>query len=96
MFEAEMPNIVVPETSWGQHSFGLADKRTVEVQIKHATQELGYPVWGLSPSSTADDSGNYAGHGVEGQKFPTSGPAPPLATRTRSCHSATTVPPRMW
>jgi Putative glucoamylase/Protein of unknown function (DUF3131) len=70
MFEAEMPNIVVPETSWGQHSFGLADKRTVEVQIKYATQELGYPVWGMSPSSTADDTGNYAGYGVEGQKFP--------------------------
>jgi hypothetical protein len=70
MFEAEMPNIVVPETSWGQQSFGLADARTVQVQIKYATQELGYPVWGMSPSSTADDTGNYAGYGVEGQKFP--------------------------
>ncbi len=70
MFEALMPNIVVPETSWGTRSFGLADVRTAEVQIKYATQELHYPVWGMSPSSTADDSGNYAGYGVEGLAFP--------------------------
>ncbi len=70
MFEALMANEVVPETSWGPHSFGLADQRSVEVQIKYATEALGYPVWGLSPSSTADDSGNYAGYGVEGLLFP--------------------------
>ena len=70
MFEALMPNIVVPETSWGTQSFGLADLRTAEVQIKYATQALHYPVWGMSPSSTADDTGNYAGYGVEGQVFP--------------------------
>jgi hypothetical protein len=70
MFEALMPNIVIPETSWGPHSFGLADVRTAEVQIKYATQELHYPVWGMSPSSTPDDTGNYAGYGVEGLAFP--------------------------
>jgi Putative glucoamylase/Protein of unknown function (DUF3131) len=70
MFEALMPNIVVPETSWGTNSFGLADVRTAEVQIKYATQELHYPVWGMSPSSTPDDTGNYGGYGVEGLAFP--------------------------
>jgi hypothetical protein len=70
MFEALMPNIVVPETSWGTHSFGLADVRTAQVQIKYATQKLHYPVWGMSPSSTPDDTGNYAGYGVEGLAFP--------------------------
>jgi hypothetical protein len=70
MFEALMPNIVIPETSWGTHSFGLADVRTAEVQIKYATQQLHYPVWGMSPSSTPDDTGNYAGYGVEGLAFP--------------------------
>ena len=70
MFEALMPNIVVPETSWGTRSFGLADLRTAEVQIKYATQALHYPVWGMSPSSTADDTGNYGGYGVEGLVFP--------------------------
>jgi hypothetical protein len=32
LFEALMVNQIVPETSWGTHSFGLADKRIVEVQ----------------------------------------------------------------
>ncbi len=70
MFEAMMPNIVVPETSWGTRSFGLADARTVQVQIKYATQQLGYKVWGMSPSSTADDTGDYNAYGVEGLAFP--------------------------
>ena len=65
-----MANVVVPETSWGPHSFGLADERTVQVQSKYATEKLGYPVWGMSPSSTADDSGGYGGFGVEGLVFP--------------------------
>ena len=71
MFEGLMANEVVPETSWGVHSFGLADVRTAQVQIKYATEELHYPVWGMSPSSTADDSGGYGGGvGGEGLRFP--------------------------
>jgi hypothetical protein len=70
MFEGLMANEVVPETSWGPHSFGLADVRTARVQLKYATQQLGYPVWGMSPSSTPDDSGGYGGFGVEGLVFP--------------------------
>jgi hypothetical protein len=70
MFEGLMANEVVPETSWGRRSFGLNDLRTAQVQIKYATETLHYPVWGLSPSSTADDTGNYAGYGVEGLLFP--------------------------
>jgi hypothetical protein len=70
MFEGLMANEVVPETTWGPRSFGLADARIAQVQIKYATQQLHYPVWGLSPSSTADDSGGYGGFGVEGLTFP--------------------------
>ena len=70
MFEGLMANEVVPETTWGPHSFGLADVRTAQVQIKYATEQLHYPVWGMSPSSTADDSGGYGGFGVEGLTFP--------------------------
>jgi hypothetical protein len=70
MFEGLMANLVVPETSWGLKSFGLADQRTAQVQIKYATEQLGYPVWGMSPSSTPDDSGGYSGYGVEGLVFP--------------------------
>jgi Putative glucoamylase len=70
MFEGLMANEVVPETSWGPRTFGLADSRTVQVQIKYATEQLHYPVWGMSPSSTADDTGGYGGFGVEGLTFP--------------------------
>jgi hypothetical protein len=70
MFEGLMANEVVPETSWGKHGFGLADQRTAQVQMKYATDELHLPVWGMSPSSTADDSGGYGGFGVEGLNFP--------------------------
>ena len=70
MFEGLLPNEIVPETSWGPRSFGLADVRTAQVQIKYATQQLHYPVWGMSPSSTADDTGDYGGYGVEGLAFP--------------------------
>lgn len=70
MFEAMMPNLIVPETSWGTRSFGLADQRTVQLQIQYATKQLGYPVWGLSASSTADDTGNYNTYGVEGVGLP--------------------------
>jgi hypothetical protein len=70
MFEGLMPNEVVPETSWGPRSLGLADVRTAQVQIKYATQQLHYPAWGMSPGSTADDSGGYGSFGVEGLAFP--------------------------
>jgi hypothetical protein len=70
MFEALMADQVVPETSWGRHSFGLADVRTAQLQIRYETEQLHQPVWGMSPSSTADDSGGYGGFGVEGLKFP--------------------------
>ncbi|MDQ6686663.1 MAG: DUF3131 domain-containing protein [Actinomycetota bacterium] len=70
MFEALMANEIVPETSWGIHGFGLADRRAVRVQIKYTREQLHLPVWGMSPSSTADDSGGYATYGVEGLKFP--------------------------
>ena len=40
------------------------------MQIKYATEQLHYPVWGMSPSSTADDTGGYGIFGVEGLTFP--------------------------
>ena len=38
--------------------------------MRYATQQLGYPVWGMSPSSTPDDTGGYGSFGVEGLRFP--------------------------
>ncbi len=89
MFEGLMANDVVPETRWGPHSFGLADARTVQVQIRYATRKLGYPVWGMSPSSTADDTGGYGTFGVEGLKFPVHH----QLSQCTTCAAETTVTP---
>jgi hypothetical protein len=70
MFEGLMANEVVPETTWGVRSLGVADRRLVDVQIKYATRQLHYPVWGISPSSTADDTGGYGAFGAQGLAFP--------------------------
>ncbi|MGI8828053.1 MAG: glucoamylase family protein [Chloroflexota bacterium] len=84
-----MPNLVVPETSWGPTSFGLADLKYARVQLKYATEELKYSVWGLSCSSTADDSGDYACYGAMGALFPT---GQQLAI-CGACNPETTVSP---
>jgi hypothetical protein len=89
MFEGLMANLVVPETAWGTHSFGLADLRWAQVQEMYATNVLHDPVWGMSPSSTADDTGNYSGFGVAGLAFP---PHEGLAQCT-GCATETTVSP---
>ena len=93
MFEGLMANEVVPETSWGRRSFGLNDLRTAQMQIKYATEQLHFPVWGLSPSSTADDTGNYGGFGVEGLLFPYFGTGADTTTPNdglSQCHGCAT------
>jgi hypothetical protein len=89
MFEALMADEVVPETKWGPRGFGLADIRTVEVQRKYAVEQLGYPVWGMSPSSTADDTGGYGVFGVEGLTFPVGD----QLSQCPGCGTETTVTP---
>lgn len=69
MFEALMANLVVPETQWGRRGLGRADVLTAQVQMQYAREELGFPVWGLSPSSTPDDTGGYGIYGVGGLEF---------------------------
>ncbi len=66
MFESLMDHLIMPETTWGPRSFGLNDLRYAQAQMAYATQTLHYPVWGLSPSSTPDDTGNYDAYGARG------------------------------
>jgi hypothetical protein len=89
MFEGLMANLVVPETTWGPHSFGLNDRRWAQVQARYVHDALHFPVFGISPSSTADDTGNYGGFGVEGQVL---APDQGLAVCT-TCATETTVSP---
>jgi hypothetical protein len=61
MFEALMPTLVLDEARWAPESLGANDVAHVAVQRRWATEDLGYPVWGLSPSMTpgADGYGEY-------------------------------------
>jgi hypothetical protein len=51
MFEALMPTLVVDEGRWAAPSLGTNDAAHVAVQQRFALEELGYPVWGMSPSA---------------------------------------------
>jgi hypothetical protein len=61
MFEALMPALVIDERRHAPRSLGRNGEIHAEVQRRYATEELGYPVWGLSPSVTpsGDAYGEY-------------------------------------
>ncbi|WP_025157720.1 glucoamylase family protein [Leifsonia aquatica] len=62
MFEALMPDLLVPEEDWGPTSWGVNHPVTVAVQEKHG-QDAGYGYWGFSPASNPD--GGYREYGVD-------------------------------
>jgi hypothetical protein len=61
MFEALMPTLVVDEARFAPKSLGRNGEAHAAVQRRYATEELGYPVWGLSPATkpTSDGYGEY-------------------------------------
>lgn len=64
MFEALMPLLVLDEPALAPHSLGRNDEAHAEVQRRYALEKLGYPVWGMSPS-TDPATGLYAEYGVD-------------------------------
>lgn len=65
VFEGLMPNLVVPEVAEAPRGFGANDQDYLDATIAYDTQTLGYKVWGLSPSSTPDDTGGYLAYGSQ-------------------------------
>ncbi len=63
MFEALMPRLLVDERHYAARSFGVNGDVHSEVQRRYAIEVLGYPVWGLSPSSAVP--AGYTEYGVE-------------------------------
>jgi hypothetical protein len=63
MFEALMPALVVDERRHAPQSLGANNRVHAVVQRRYALEELGYPVWGLSPSATPHRPG-YEEYGV--------------------------------
>jgi hypothetical protein len=79
-FEGLMPSLVVPEAAWGPNSFGANDVSYAKMEIAWALEGLSYPVWGLSPSSTPDDTGGYDAFGAVGPPYPNA-----LASNANCC-----------
>lgn len=71
MFEALMPDLLVPEADWGPQSWAVNHPASVRAQIEHGLDEAGYGYWGFSPAS--DPFGEYAEYGVEGVGMSTDG-----------------------
>jgi hypothetical protein len=63
MFEALMPTLVLDEAQYAPRSLGQNDEMHAVVQRRYALEELGYPVWGMS-SSTTPEGGGYSEYGV--------------------------------
>jgi hypothetical protein len=63
MFEALMPTLVLDEVRHAPASLGANGVAHATVQRRWATEALGLPVWGFSPSATLTPGG-YGEHGV--------------------------------
>jgi hypothetical protein len=63
MFEALMPDLFVPEATWGADSWGVNHPVFVQGQIEHGLEDAGYGYWGFSPSS--NPAGGYREYGVD-------------------------------
>ncbi len=64
MFEALMPDMFVPEETWGPTSWGINDPAYVQGQIRHGLDEAKYGYWGFSPSSDPKIKDGYTAFGV--------------------------------
>ena len=63
MFEALMPTLLVDEHKYARRSLWMNDEAHATVQCRYASEELGYSVWGISPSTTPATD-RYAEYGV--------------------------------
>ena len=80
MFEALMPTLIIDEKALAPRSLGLNDKRHADIQIEYALTELGYPVFGMSPSSVPGGGYSEYGVGLLGMKGYSGGVVTPHAT----------------
>jgi hypothetical protein len=63
MFEALMPTLVVDERALAPRSLGRNAEVHVAIQRRYAQEELGWPVWGMSPAASPGPEG-YREYGV--------------------------------
>ncbi len=63
MFEELMPDLFVPESTWGARSWAVNHPLAVRAQIEHGLDQAGYGYWGFSPAS--NPFGGYNVYGVD-------------------------------
>ena len=75
-----MPTLIIDEAKYAPQGLGLNDSRHVQIHMRYTLEELGYPVWGMSPSSVPE--GGYSEYGVKpfGSKGYKAGAVTPHAT----------------
>lgn len=78
MFEALMPVLVLDELRLAPQTLGRNDEAHAVIQRRYALEELGYPVWGLSPSATpgTDAYGEYGARPLGLRSYPAGVVAP--------------------
>lgn len=80
MFEALMPRLLIDEQRYAPASLGRNGDAHAHVQQRYATEILGYPVWGLSPSSAVPAGYVEFGTEILGSAGYKAGPVTPHAT----------------
>jgi len=63
LFEALMPTLVIDEKGLAPDSLGKNGEVHARMHAEYAKEVLGYPVWGMSPSSVPE--GGYSEYGVK-------------------------------
>jgi hypothetical protein len=71
MFEELMPDVFVPEATWGKNSFGRNHPLHVQAQIRHGMDDAKYGYWGFSPAS--NPNGGYREYGIDAIGLQTEG-----------------------
>lgn len=79
MFEALMPRLLIDEERYARRSLGRNGDIHADVQRRYATEALGYPVWGLSPSAAVPAGYHEFGAEVLGSAGYGAGPVTPHA-----------------
>lgn len=64
LFEFLMPTLVLDEKNLSPQGLGANNRIVVDAQIHYAINERRYPVWGLSPCATPDETLGYKEYGV--------------------------------
>lgn len=65
LFEALMPGLLLDETQFAPHGLGYNNRIHTTIHRMYALEELSYPVWGMSPSSTPGSTDHYDEYGIK-------------------------------